>query len=129
MLTGSELLEALRARGYIGGISMPVPGKWTLFYDWSCDGSYSTATMDLNANGTWTSSEGYNGPWVQIAGMLTFTFNGSDTTYSGNLASKSITGISTTFSGLNGCFYMLQAGVLTTFTEARAKDKADSRGK
>ena len=67
--------------------------------------------------------------WVQIAGMFMFTFNNSDTTYAGNLASKSITGISTTFSGLNGCFYMLQAGVPTTFVEERAKGKVDSKGK
>src|SRR5262245_47172326 len=98
---------------------MPVPGNWTLFYDWSCDGSYSKATMTLNANGTWTSSENYTGPWIQVAGMLMFTFNNSDTTYAGVLASKSITGISTTFSGLTGCFYMLQAGVPTSFAEER----------
>ena len=40
---------------------MAVPGTWTLFYDWDCDGSYSKATMTLKADGTWTSSEGYNG--------------------------------------------------------------------
>jgi hypothetical protein len=107
---------------------MAVPGNWTLFYDWDCDGSYSKATMTVNANGTWTNNEGHSGPWIQVAGMFMFTFNNSETTYAGNLASKSITGISTTFSGLNGCFYMLQQGVPTTFTEERAARKADSRG-
>ena len=108
---------------------MAITGNWTLFYDWGCDGSYSKATMTVNANGTWTNSEGYNGPWVQVAGMFTFTFSNSDTTYAGNLASKSITGISTTFGGLNGCFYMLQAGVPTVFTAERAAGKLDSQGK
>jgi hypothetical protein len=108
---------------------MAVTGNWTLFYDWNCDGSYSKTTMTVNANGTWNNAEGYSGLWVQVAGMFMFTYNNSETTYAGNLASKSITGISTTFSGLNGCFYMLQAGVPTTFTAERVAGKLDSQGK
>jgi hypothetical protein len=104
-------------------------GTWTLFYDWDCDGSYSSASMTLSANGTWTSSEGYSGPWVQVGGMFIFTFDSSKTTYAGNVASKSVTGVMTTFSGLNGCFYMLQQGVPTAFAAQRAAGKADASGK
>jgi hypothetical protein len=107
---------------------MAIPGSWTLFYDWDCDGSYSKTTMSFNANGTW-SGGGYTGLWSQSAGMLLFTFNGSETTYGGNYASKSVTGISTTFSGLKGCFYMLQAGVPTAFLEERIATKKDASGK
>ena len=107
---------------------MAVPGNWTLFYDWGCDGTYSKATMTVNSNGTWTNSEGYTGPWVQQAGMFMFTFNNLDTTYAGNLASKSITGISTTFTGLNGCFYMLQEGVPTAFAAERVAGHRDAAG-
>ena len=107
---------------------MAVTGDWTLFYDWGCDGSYSKTSMTVNSNGTWTNGEGYDGPWVQIAGMFMFTFNNSETTYAGNLASKSITGISSSFSGSNGCFYMLQSGVLTAFGAERAGGKQDSQG-
>jgi hypothetical protein len=107
---------------------MPVSGNWTLFYDWDCDGSYSKATMTVNTDGTLT-TEGYSCLWVQTAGMFMFTFNDSETTYAGTLASKSITGISTTFSGLNGCFYMLQEGVPTTFVAERAAGKVDSQGR
>lgn len=60
---------------------MAVTGDWTLFYDWGCDGSYSKTSMTVNSNGTWTNGEGYDGPWVQIAGMFMFTFNNSETTY------------------------------------------------
>ena len=91
--------------------AVPVTGNWTLYYDWGCDGSYSSTSITVNTNGTVTSGGGYSGPWVQEAGMLMFTYNNSETTYAGNLASRSITGISTTFAGLNGCFYMLQEGV------------------
>jgi hypothetical protein len=108
---------------------MAVTGNWTLFYDWNCDGSYSKTTMTVNAGGKWTNGEGANGLWVQVAGVFMFTFNNSETTYAGNLASKSITGISTTFSGLNGCFYMLQAGVPTTFDVERVAGKLNAQGK
>jgi hypothetical protein len=107
---------------------MAVPGNWTLFYDWGCDGSYSKTPMTVNSNGTWSNGEGASGPWVQVAGMFMFTFNNSETTYAGNLASKCIAGISTTFGGLNGCFYMLQAGVPTTFTGERAAGKVNAQG-
>ena len=108
---------------------MPVPGNWTLFYDWDCDGSYSQTTMTVNTDGTFTVGEGFSGLWIQTAGIFMFTFNDTETTYAGDLASKSITGISTTFSGLNGCFYMLQEGVPTTFAAERASGKADARGR
>jgi hypothetical protein len=107
---------------------MAVPGNWTLFYDWGCDGGYGRTPMSINANGTWTNGEGHSGQWVQAAGMLMFTFNNSETTYCGNLASQSITGISTTFGGLNGCFYLLQQGVPTSFEAERAAGKPDAQG-
>lgn len=105
-----------------------ITGNWTLFYNWDCDGSYSKTSMTANAGGNWTNREGHSGPWVQIAGMFMFTFNNSETTYAGNWASKSITGISTTFSGLKGCFYMLQKGVPTSFSAERVSDKKDASG-
>jgi hypothetical protein len=106
---------------------MAVPGNWTLFFDWGCDGSYSKVAMTVNADGTFALG-GSSGKWVQIAGMFMFKFNSSETTYAGNLSSKSITGISTTFSGLNGCFYMLQEGVPTTFVEESVAGKLDAMG-
>jgi hypothetical protein len=85
--------------------------------------------MTINANGTWTNGQGYSGVWVQEAGMLTFKFNNSYTTYSGNLADKSVTGIQSTFTGGKGCFYMREAGAPTAFEEAPANGKLDSSGK
>jgi hypothetical protein len=107
---------------------MAVPGTWTLFYDWDCDGTYSSSTLTVNADGTFTSSAGFSGLWAQDAGMYIHTYNNSETTYAGNLASKSITGISTTFTGLTGCFYMLQEGVPTAFAEERVAGQRDEVG-
>jgi hypothetical protein len=109
---------------------MAVPGSWTLYYDWNSTGSYASTSMTINANGTWSNGQGYNGPWVQVAGILTFQFNNSKTTYSGNIADKSVTGINTTFGGLNGSFYMLESGaVATTHALERAHKVADASGK
>jgi hypothetical protein len=109
---------------------MPVPGSWTLHYDWSTTGTYASTPMTVAANNTWTNGQGYNGTWVQVAGIFTFQFNNSKTTYSGNLADKSVTGVNTTFGGLNGSFYMLEegAGAAARATE-RAHSIADSSGK
>lgn len=108
---------------------MAFPGAWTLHYDWGCDGSYSTTSMVVNAGGTWTNGEGAAGSWVQAAGMIMFHFNGSKTTYSGNLSSKSATGIQSTFAGTQGCFYMIQSGTPTTLAAGRARGKPDASGK
>ena len=108
--------------------TMAVAGNWTLFYDWFCDGTYNSATMTVNTDGTWTNSEGDSGLWTQDAGLFTFTFDGLETTYAGNLASKSITGTSTTFTGLNGCFYMLQEGVPIAVAAERVAGQRDAAG-
>jgi hypothetical protein len=86
--------------------------------------------MTIESNNSWTNGQGYSGTWVQVAGVLTFQFNNSKTTYSGNLADKSVTGINTTFGGLNGSFYMLEAGAAAAAQQAtRAHGVADSSGK
>ena len=108
---------------------MSVPGNWTLNYDWGCGGNYDSTSFAVNANGTFTDGQGHSGVWVQAAGMFTFKYNNLNTTYSGNLASKSITGIQSTFGGLNGCFYMLQAGVPAEAKEVREKGTPDASGK
>jgi hypothetical protein len=108
---------------------MPVPGSWTLYYDWGCVGDYDSTSMTINANGTWSNGQGFSGVWVAVAGELLFKFNNIETTYAGNLADKSVTGVQTTFTGGNGCFYLLQEGAPTEFgLDRRAEGKADSSG-
>ncbi len=78
---------------------MSVPGNWTLHYDWNTTGHYASTPMTIAPNNTWSNGEGYHGTWAQVAGILTFQFNNLKTTYSGNLADKSVTGINSTFGG------------------------------
>lgn len=107
-----------------------VAGSWTLSFDWGCDGSYSTTSFTAAANGTWSSGGGYTGLWVSVAGMLTYTFDDSETTYSGVMAAKSVTGIQTTFTGTNGCFYLLQSGTPAPAAAADSRtEQADEAGR
>jgi hypothetical protein len=106
---------------------VPVPGNWALLYDWGCDGSYGLTKMTVKSNRTWVTDEGYGGLWVREAGMFMFNFARSKTAYSGNIASKSITGINTTFQGLKGCFFMLQEGGPKIFTTNRVNGKSEIR--
>jgi hypothetical protein len=109
---------------------MPVPGNWTLNYDWNSTGTYASTPMTVASNNTWSNGEGYQGTWVQVAGIFTFQFNNSKTTYSGNLADKSMTGINTTFAGLDGSFYMLEEGAgAAARAKAGSHSVADSSGK
>lgn len=108
---------------------MAITGSWTLFYDWNSDGSYSKTSMTINAGGTWTNGEGASGVWIQVSGMFMFLFNNSKTTYAANFASKSMTGISTTFAGLTGSFYLLQSGVLPLAQEEKEEQGVKAKGK
>jgi hypothetical protein len=109
---------------------MPVPGNWTLFFDWGSSGQYSSTPMTVASNNTFSLGEGSAGVWVQVAGMFTFQFNGFKTTYSGNLADKSITGINTTFDGLDGSFFMLEEGAeVASRAKTGRHSVADASGK
>ncbi len=108
-----------------------VSGRWTLFYDWGCTGSYSAARMTFYPDGTFSISEGYRGLWVEEAGMLMFTFNKGETTYAGNRTSKSVTGISTAFevdNDFEGCFFMVQKIVPTAFAAGGKTAQRDVAG-
>ena len=107
---------------------MAVPGSWALHYDWNTTGNYASTAINIATNGTFTTGDGGSGTWVQTAGILTFQYNGLKTTYSGNIADKSVTGISSTFGGLNGSFYMLQQGAGAVAMAERVHSVANSSG-
>jgi hypothetical protein len=86
---------------------VPVVGKWTLYYDWNCDGKYYSTTMKVESGGSWAMPKfNYTGDWVKGRRIFMFTFDNTLTTYSGVIFDREIRGIMTTWSGLQGCFYM-----------------------
>jgi hypothetical protein len=105
---------------------MVVSGKWTLHFDWNCDGSYSQVDMTFNSNGTFSLAP-YTGKWVQVEGMILWQFDNSNTSYGGNNAGSAIKGLMSTFGGLNGCWYGIKAGA-TTLLMAERKPMFDVAG-
>jgi hypothetical protein len=110
---------------------MALPGNYTLFYDWTNSGSYSSTSMTLAAGGTFTlPAQGYNGTWVAENGMLIFQFSNSHVTYAGNVVPNVVTGLMSTFAGLNGGFYLLETSTHSAHGDSKhAKATADSSGK
>jgi hypothetical protein len=86
-----------------------IVGKWIKYYDWDCDGDPGSTFLTINSNGTWSSDEGYTGLWITGRHMLTFIYDGSETTYSGVMFISQIKGIMSTFQyaqSRQGCFHM-----------------------
>lgn len=90
-----------------------VNSVYTLYYDWTCTGIYSSTSMTVYADGTWTMEEGYSGLWVKGRGLFLFHFNNYETTYSGKIRDGEVFGgIMTPFfasGNTQGCFYMENA--------------------
>ena len=90
---------------------MSIVGNWTFHYSWGCNGIYTQDEVTFNANGTFADSQGHNGNWSENAGMMEFQFTPPvRTTYGGNVQGSAIVGISSTFGGLQGCWYALKEG-------------------
>jgi hypothetical protein len=107
-----------------------ISGTWTLAYDFGCGGSYDRTPMTVNSDGTFVlPKQELAGLWYKKAGMFMFTFDASETTYAGNRAGESITGIMTQFGEPGGgCFFMRQTDGPTTSAVEHAAGKRDAAG-
>jgi hypothetical protein len=104
---------------------MSAVGSWTLHFSWGCTGSYGTSPVTFNANGTFTLAP-YTGKWIENSGEVMWKFDQSpNSVYSGNEMSNAMLGISSSFAGLNGCWYALRVG---TSAPAEAKSEFDAAG-
>ncbi len=93
---------------------MAMTGTWTIFFDWSSSGNYRTASLAFAADGTFTSTPGGAGKWVQNGGIVALRYdNPPNTSFFGVLAGKVVTGAMTAFGGKTGDFYMLEQPVQT----------------
>jgi len=100
---------------------MSIVGKWTFHFSWGCNGVYTQDTVTFDSNGTFLDSFGGQGNWVEDPGMMELQYNPpSRTNYSGNVQGSAMVGISTTFSGLNGCWYAIKEGAQTFARTERA---------
>ena len=47
-----------------------LPGNWTVYYDWNCNGGPGSALWTFNADHTFTTSEGLSGTWSQTDNQI-----------------------------------------------------------
>lgn len=98
---------------------MSIVGTWTFHYSWGCNGVYFQDQVTFNPDGTFADSQGGEGNWSEDPGMMELQYSPPiRTNYSGNVQGSAMVGISTTFTGLQGCWYAIQEG---TQTFARAQ--------
>ena len=86
-----------------GDEKMSAVGTWNVFFDWGCNGSPGQFTITFNSDG----STSTGGSWAEVAGMLMFNWTSGPAVYSANVAGGSMTGMMTTFTGTNGCWWAL----------------------
>lgn len=93
---------------------MSVVGTWVVFYDWQCTGTYGQAKIEFKNDGT-VDVDGAIGQWAEEAGMVIMRFTeGPGAVYTANRVQHSMTGISSVFSGFNGCWYALRDSTFST---------------
>jgi len=85
-----------------------ISGNWVLHFSWGCTGSYSPVNITFNSNGTFTG--GANGKWVQQDGTILLAFDTGPAKYAGNVDGNVGVGTMSTFSGLDGCWYLSKQG-------------------
>jgi hypothetical protein len=97
-----------------------VNGLYTVYFSWRCTSRYSTAPVTFYPNGTFTSpGPDEDGTWAQVNGSLFFEFNApSRTVYSGTVDGNGGSGASSTFAGMDGCWYMTKNGTTSTVQPA-----------
>jgi hypothetical protein len=105
---------------------MSVPGNWVLHYDWGCSGNYISAPITFNNNGTFA-VQGLSGKWSSHDGQILFQFDSNHATYGGSVVDSAMVGISSTFAGLDGCWYAIKQ-TATTKAIADHKPKYDPSG-
>jgi hypothetical protein len=77
--------------------------------------------ITFNANGTF--GGGLAGKWVQQDGTLLLSFDTGPAKYGGTVDGNVGSGASSTFAGLNGCWYLTKQGTVGIVAEAAAAAK------
>jgi hypothetical protein len=84
-------------------IGADVPGDWTVYYDWGCDGSPGIATITFYDDFSFQTSGG-EGHWVLSRDQIVFIFESYGTDYAGTVNGDTIEGTMASSSGNTGCW-------------------------
>jgi hypothetical protein len=85
---------------------MSVSGQYTLHFSFGCSGSYAASTVTFNADGTFSTGDGFHGKWSQTNGNIIWRYDGDSAIYAGVVNGGAIVGNMINFSiNAAGCFY------------------------
>jgi hypothetical protein len=100
---------------------MTVSGNWIGHYSWGCTATYGQFNIDFNPGGIFGGS--FPGKWVQQDGTLLLSFDTGPAKYGGTVDGNVGSGAMSTFTGLNGCWYLTKQGTLGVVAAAKAEGK------
>jgi len=104
---------------------MSVNGPWILHFSWGCTSSYSQLPITFNPNGTFGGN--LPGKWVQQDGTLLLSFDSGPAKYGGTVDGNVGSGASSTFAGLNGCWYLTRQGTVGIREETAEMTEANQQ--
>jgi hypothetical protein len=94
----------------VSASSTKISGNWTLHYSWGPTSSYAQVALQFKSDGTF--SGGAVGKWWQQDGTLLLSFNTGPAKYAGTIDANIGSGAMSTFSGLDGTWYLSKVGTV-----------------
>jgi hypothetical protein len=90
--------------------AVKISGNWTLHYSWGPTYNYAQVALQFKSDGTF--SGGAVGKWMQQDGTLLLSFNNGPAKYAGTIDANIGSGAMSTFSGLDGAWYLSKVGTV-----------------
>jgi hypothetical protein len=105
------VINAWQQVGILVTASPPkISGSWILHYSWGPTYYYAQTALTFNADGTF--GGGAVGKWDQQDGTLLLSFDTGPAKYAGTVDSNIGSGAMSTYSGLDGAWYLSKAGTV-----------------
>lgn len=95
---------------------MTISADWILHYSWGGTGAYAQTQLTFTGNHTFTGS--YTGNWRQQNGTVMLSFDGGPAKYGGTVNGNVGSGVMSTFSGLDGAWYLSKVGTTGILPDA-----------
>ncbi len=110
------VIDAWKQVGIIVAGAAKVAGNWILHYSWGPTNTYAQSSIVFNNNGTFGGAA--TGKWQQQDGTLLLSFDSGPAKYGGTIDANIGSGAMSTFTGLNGTWYLTKQGTAGIVAEA-----------
>jgi hypothetical protein len=101
-------------------------GNYIGHYSWGCSSNYGQFNITFNTDGTFAGT--FPGKWVKQDGTLLLSFDNGPAKYVGTINGNVGSGAMSTFTGLNGCWYLTKQGTVGVAAEAAAPEVRAKQG-